>query len=625
MDSTELILKVISITVVFIGLILSILGMPKVYDIWKGWRDRKILKKKLSKGPFDEHVIERATQYFIKPQCQDHDPAQEVEIRHTLYALRDSLFKAVDKFIETDTPVHHLMLLADSGTGKTTFVLNYYARNERKWKKKFHVGVVALGHPEAERFISDLTKEEPEKTVLFLDAFDEDTRAIDNHYRRIADLLNLCRDFKRVIITCRTQFFRKEEEIPVDTGIVRFGPRAAGEEGTYKFRKLYIAPFENKDVKKYLSKRYPLWRYFARRKAQDIAINKIPLLSVRPMLLSHIPEIVKYKKEITYPYELYEIMVEAWLVRESVWVDKDLLREYSERLALEIWFNRQKRNTERVPCEELTELAKSWRLKLTNWQLSGRSLLNRDAEGNFKFAHRSIMEYLFVKRFLQLPLVERLKVEWTELMKSFLVEKLRHGTAGENLQRVDLSFMHLRKTDLKDVDLTEANIDWSNIENSLKMKFAYIPPGKFMMGSTNVTLSQGFFMQTTPVTQGQWKALMGNNPSRFKRCGDDCPVESVSWHDAQKFIEKLNKREGVNKYRLPTEAEWEYAARAGSDTAYCFGDDEARLSEYAWYDKNSDGRTHPVAKKKPNAWWLYDMHGNVWEWSEDWYGDYPTG
>ena len=582
MDSTEFILKVIPITVGVIGLFLSIAGMPKVYDLWKRWRDRKILMEKLSKGPFDAPVIERATQYFISPQCQDHDPVQEVEIRHTLYAIRESLFKAVDKFIEMDAPIKHLMLLADSGTGKTTFALNYYARNERKWKKKFHVGVVALGHSEAERFISDLTKVEPENTVLFLDAFDEDTRAIDNHYKRIVDLLNLCKDFKKVIITCRTQFFRKDEEIPIDTGIVRFGPRAAGEEGTYKFRKLYIAPFENKDVKKYLSKRYPLWRYFARKKAQDIAINKIPLLSVRPMLLSHIPDIVKSKRTITYPYELYEIMVEAWLVRELTWVKKDLLREFSERLALEIWFNRKKRNTERVPCEELTELAKSWCLELKNWQLSGRSLLNRDAEGNFKFAHRSIMEYLFVKRFLQLPLAERLNVEWTELMKSFLVDKLRHGTAGRNLQRVDLSFMNLAGTDFNDVDLTDANLEGTyHFENTLKMKFMYIHPGKFMVGNTEVTLSKGFFMQTTQVTQGQWKELMGNNPSIFKECGDNCPVEKVSWHDTQNFIKKLNKREGVNKYRLPTEAEWEYAARAGSVTAYCFGDDISMLSEYA--------------------------------------------
>jgi formylglycine-generating enzyme required for sulfatase activity len=132
-------------------------------------------------------------------------------------------------------------------------------------------------------------------------------------------------------------------------------------------------------------------------------------------------------------------------------------------------------------------------------------------------------------------------------------------------------------------------------------------------------------MQKTEVTQGQWKAVMGNNPSYFKDCGYDCPVENVSWDDVQEFINKLNEldKEG-NKYRLPKEAEWEYAARAGSIGRYYFGDDESLLSEYAWYKKNSGMRTHPVATKKPNDWGLYDMHGNVSEWTQNWFDDYHT-
>ncbi|MDM8522475.1 SUMF1/EgtB/PvdO family nonheme iron enzyme [Desulfococcaceae bacterium HSG8] len=171
--------------------------------------------------------------------------------------------------------------------------------------------------------------------------------------------------------------------------------------------------------------------------------------------------------------------------------------------------------------------------------------------------------------------------------------------------------------------------------NSLGMKFVYIPPGTFMMGSPKgeknrdsdevlhkVTLTKGFYMQTTQVTQAQWKAVTGKNPSHFE--GDNCPVEEVSWNDVKVFIKKLNKR-GEGTYRLPTEAEWEYSCRAGTNTAYCFGDDPKELSRYAWYDGNSKGRTHPVGKLRPNAWGLYDMHGNVWEWCEDWYGDYPSG
>ena len=110
---------------------------------------------------------------------------------------------------------------------------------------------------------------------------------------------------------------------------------------------------------------------------------------------------------------------------------------------------------------------------------------------------------------------------------------------------------------------------------------------------------------------------MGDNPSRFK--GDTMPVEHVSWEDAQKFIERLNAKEGGPKYRLPTEAEWEYAARAGTTTAYSFGANASQLGEYAWFSENSVSTMHPVGQKKPNPWGLYDMHGNVWEWVHDWY------
>jgi formylglycine-generating enzyme required for sulfatase activity len=170
--------------------------------------------------------------------------------------------------------------------------------------------------------------------------------------------------------------------------------------------------------------------------------------------------------------------------------------------------------------------------------------------------------------------------------------------------------------------------------NSIGMEFALIPAGEFMMGSPDadkeafkgekpqhrVTISKPFYLGKYMVTQAQWEAVMGNNPSKFN--GLNNPVENVSWDDVQEFIKKLNQKEGGNKYRLPTEAEWEYAARAGMTSTYSFGDDAGALGRYAWYKGNSGETTHPVGGKEPNAWGLYDMHGNVWEWVQDWYGGY---
>jgi len=175
-----------------------------------------------------------------------------------------------------------------------------------------------------------------------------------------------------------------------------------------------------------------------------------------------------------------------------------------------------------------------------------------------------------------------------------------------------------------------------DLTNSVGMEFVLIPAGEFDMGSPDgeegrfdeegpvhrVKISKPFYFGKYVVTQKQWKEVRGKNPSQFGGC-DDCPVENVSWDDLQGFIKRLNKKEDTDKYRLPTEAEWEYAARAGTSTRYSFGDDESMLGEYAWYDENSGEKTHPVGEKKPNPWGLYDIHGNVWEWVQDrWHENY---
>ncbi|NCC53558.1 MAG: formylglycine-generating enzyme family protein [Spartobacteria bacterium] len=172
----------------------------------------------------------------------------------------------------------------------------------------------------------------------------------------------------------------------------------------------------------------------------------------------------------------------------------------------------------------------------------------------------------------------------------------------------------------------------------------YIEPGTFMMGSPKdeakrdkdetqhrVKLTEGFWIGKYEVTQEQWQRVMGSNPSQFK--GTRNPVEQVSWEDSQEFIRKLNSRVTDGGFRLPTEAEWEYACRAGATTPFAFGD--CLDTSDANYDGNypmpgcSKGqyrkKTLSVGSLRANAWGFYDMHGNVWEWCQDWYGDYPSG
>lgn len=166
----------------------------------------------------------------------------------------------------------------------------------------------------------------------------------------------------------------------------------------------------------------------------------------------------------------------------------------------------------------------------------------------------------------------------------------------------------------------------STYVNAIGMTFVLIEPDKFMMGSNRgygdtepvheVEIKEPFYLGKFLVTQAQWEAVMGDNPSFFR--GPRFPVESISWNETQDFLEKITNAN--EKYRLPTEAEWEYACRAGSTTEYSFGDDPDLISEYGWHKGNSPYETKPVGQLKPNSWGLYDMHGNVWEWVYDWYG-----
>ncbi|MEK7414580.1 MAG: formylglycine-generating enzyme family protein [Planctomycetota bacterium] len=161
------------------------------------------------------------------------------------------------------------------------------------------------------------------------------------------------------------------------------------------------------------------------------------------------------------------------------------------------------------------------------------------------------------------------------------------------------------------------------------MKLVHIPSGEFLMGSPEtekdrepnegpqhkVIITKAFYMGSTEVTQAQWKTVMESHHSTFT--GDQLPVETVSFAQCQKFINKLSAKEG-KAYRLPTEAEWEYACRAGSTARFAFGDRDEDLKDYAWFGAF---KMYPVAQKKANAWGLYDMHGNVWEFCQDWYDE----
>jgi formylglycine-generating enzyme required for sulfatase activity len=227
-------------------------------------------------------------------------------------------------------------------------------------------------------------------------------------------------------------------------------------------------------------------------------------------------------------------------------------------------------------------------------------------------------------------MLERAKAYYKRFVDLHKADDVARAGATLMLKKIDDALAKLGPAPEPKSDPAILTFDFGR---GVAMKLALIPAGKFMMGSPDseqdrmkhegpqheVTISKPFYMGMTEVTQAQYEAVMGTNPSAFR--GPANPVEKVSWDDAAAFCRRLSSKTGKT-FRLPTEAEWEYACRAGSKTRFSFGDSDNALGDYAWWQGNSGARPNPVGRKKPNAWGLYDMDGNVKEWCADWYSSY---
>jgi hypothetical protein len=542
------------------------------------WWDRRTLLE-LSGEAYSADDTRRYTRNYIQPDCQSIDPSGLEDFRR-IVPTRVPLFSAMDRILRSPGTERFLIVLADSGMGKTAFLLNYYAGHKRRWwwqLRGIELKLVPLNQPDAGNMIAAVPEADRKRTVLFLDALDEDQKAITDHRQRLNELIGLSRQFRCVVITCRSQFFPKDEEIPTDTGVIRTLP-TGGPKG-YSLQKLYLAPFTDEQVDAYLRRTYRRGR--RRGEARDV-VRRIPDLVARPLLLTYVEDLIA-SKGIKFTFQMYEAVVEKWCTREKDFVAPDKLREFSECLAEEMFLSRGERKMERIPEAELQPLAARFKIDLESWKLRGRSLLNRDAAGHYKFSHRSILEYLFVKHFTR-GLVRPHSEPWTDLMQNFLLEMLRSSEAAAFVPGA-----------------TEIRSKIEPFQAQDGLTYVWIAAVEKTLG--------GFWMGQTPVTVAAWRrfAEASGRDMPEGQGGDDHPVVNVSWDDAVAYCKWAGGR-------LPTEAEWEYAALAGSSV-----DPYGPLDEIAWYRENSGGTTHPVGQKKPNAWGLYDTLGNVWEWCEDRY------
>lgn len=381
--------------------------VKKALVIVNAQRFKTVLSKCESKGlikSFQIQDFKEAKKNYIVPNCSNIDPTNSDQF-HSNVGVKQNIYDALDNEL-IGVNKRHILILADSGMGKTTFLINYF----RKLNANNRVALLSLSRGDAEAFIKNIPQQN--ETILLLDAFDEDANAIRDFNKRMTEIMNAAQDFKAILITCRTQFFLNDGSIPTQTGIARVGSRKTSVPSYYEWKTVYILPFDNHQVDQYIKSTIPFWDFADRKKAKSV-VSKIPELALRPMLLNLVPDLTKSSAEISEVWQLYEFMVTQWAKRESHWIAEDELIGFSKKLAVDLVFNRDIRQSERISLKELEML-----INVTNvdqWKLTGRSLLNRDSFGNFKFAHRSIMEYMFIKAFIE-GARECSSVKWTDLM-----------------------------------------------------------------------------------------------------------------------------------------------------------------------------------------------------------------
>ncbi|MBN1547263.1 MAG: DUF1566 domain-containing protein, partial [Syntrophaceae bacterium] len=326
------------------------------------------------------------------------------------------------------------IILADSGMGKTTFLINLYLRYiDQCWGAKYQIKLFPLGWG---REIDEHIENLPEKknTILLLDAFDEDIQALDDYHARLRELVEKGKYFREVVITCRTQFFPTEEEEPKESGVLQFG----GDGGDRIFRKLYLSPFDDKDISTYLRQRFAWFRRRKKQRAYQI-VKHSPNLMVRPMLLSYIEDLLQSERSYTAPYQVYAELIQKWIEREAQKVPSDRRKHYeddlfrfSREIARNIYENRQQRaGGLMIPGREIQPFAEKHNINLSEMEMKSRSLLNRNARGDYKFSHKSVLEYFLAEEALFSPDFRKmLDFEGMNMAESFLADMvLEHLTA----------------------------------------------------------------------------------------------------------------------------------------------------------------------------------------------------
>lgn len=415
-----------------IALIIGAIAVTGRTLLWWLRRQREQQLKKDLHPYFSAADIKKATQYYVETQFQSVPPSQYGElIQANTVAARNRLipFFLKKAFHPSNDHQRFYIVLAGSGMGKTTFMINLYMRYlqySRFKGRAFHIQLVPLGYPEILQRIEKIPDQE--NTILLLDGLDEDPQAVRHYQKRMEAILKKVKDFRVVVFTCRTQFFPSEEDEPKETPVARFGSH----QGFQEFAKMYLAPFAESDIKAFLNKKY---RWFEKRKKQAAwqIIAHSPNLMVRPMILSYIDDLLEAEGNYEYTSDLYAVLIQKWIEREADRVTPDRRKQFhnelfrfSQEVAINIYKNRGHRKGLFIRQNEIRPFADRHKIQLDEIEMRSRSLLNRNVEGQYKFAHKSILEYFLAQEMSENPgFAASFQFEGMDLARTFYRELLQ--------------------------------------------------------------------------------------------------------------------------------------------------------------------------------------------------------
>ncbi|MFZ1640948.1 MAG: formylglycine-generating enzyme family protein [Candidatus Contendobacter sp.] len=626
----------------------------------KGIRDARIQEINSISDTFGDP--KPLVRYYVEPMCQHHNPADYHEDEAPISFVKAKAFVTINNFLNREVTIRdgctQMFILADAGMGKTSLlVMLKLTHLLRFWPSGYDCLLLKLG-PDT----LDVVRKHANKanTVLLLDALDEDPTAWGNIEQRLIELLQETTNFRRVLISCRTQFFP-------ETGTDPFGSPGRVTVGGFMCPMIFLSLFDDDQVREYLCKRFPdPWHYglTGRRhkswlRAEQL-LKSMRSLRFRPLLLTYIDRLLEFNRPQWDEYAIYDALTETWLLREVSKLAKQGINPLPTKEDLwtsctAVAVHLQSLGKRVLSQAELRSLVTGLPAiaHIEQLDFGGRSLMNRTSDREYRFSHYSTQEFLVVH-----AVVER-QLEAVKTICPAATQELKLRATAQMLD-----FLRCRVGEIDVLQLLKLLLDWSDIKPSqlagwlcfqehlrgggMGPEMMVIPAGEFLMGSPAdesarqasegpqhlVAFTQPFAMGRYAVTFEEYdhfceatgrEKLGDNGWGRGRR-----PVINVSWEEAVAYCAWLSSETGA-PYRLPSEAEWEYSARGGAKTAFWW-DDEIDTSR-ANYDGNHIYRngnrgeyrqkTVPVDDFHPNPFGLYQVHGNVWEWVQDsWHDDY---